>query len=178
MYLPADVDTNNSVPAVVDATVPSTVVENLVQDTDVENPVQNIVAADQIQGDGGVVENGANVVGEEVEIQNIVQPRGGGDRYPQRVRRPPAHLNDYEVNISDEHVDQIHANIDYCYSASSVQIPNSYNAAMKSPEAENWKQAMDAEMRALSDSKTYTLVELPPGKSTVSGRWVYCINPS
>ena len=36
---------------------------------------------------------------------------------------------------------------------------------------------MDEEMGSLDENDTYELVELPPGKQTVGGRWVYAIKP-
>ena len=64
----------------------------------------------QSENNGGASDEGGGLGN---EIQNTVQPTGGESRYPTREnRRPPAYLKDYDVNVSDEHVDQIHTNID------------------------------------------------------------------
>ena len=129
-----------------------------------------VVLEDTDQNDGGAVMNESGVGGG----QNDAQLMGVGGRYPQRERRPPAHLRDYDTT-SDEIVDQINTNIDYCYTASAVHIPKLYKDAVASSEAVKWKIAMDTEISALNDNKTYSLVPLPAGKKAISGRWVYAV---
>ena len=51
--------------------------------------------------------------------------------------------------------------------------PNTYEEAMSSPEAREWKSAMDEEYESLVKNKTWALVDLPPGKQLISARWVY-----
>ncbi|RJE22712.1 hypothetical protein PHISCL_04928 [Aspergillus sclerotialis] len=51
--------------------------------------------------------------------------------------------------------------------------PSSYEEAIRSPEAENWKRAMDAEIEDLIKRHTWNLVDLPPGRKAIQGRWVY-----
>ncbi|RVW21529.1 Retrovirus-related Pol polyprotein from transposon TNT 1-94 [Vitis vinifera] len=55
---------------------------------------------------------------------------------------------------------------------SSVSLPKSTHEALSHP---GWRQAMVDEMAALHSNGTWDLVVLPPGKSTVSCRWVYAV---
>jgi hypothetical protein len=64
--------------------------------------------------------------------------------------------------------------VDYVYKA----VPKTYNAAVKSEDTENWKQAMNEEMDSLIENNTFDVVELPEGKTTVGGRWVYALKES
>ena len=107
-------------------------------------------------------------------VQDDAQLMGGQGRYPARVRRPPPRLNDYDTSTSEMH-DQLNVNVDYCYSASTTHIPKTYKQAVESADADKWKAAMDAEIQALNDNNTYTLVSLPPDKKAVGGRWVYTV---
>ncbi|KMQ86059.1 retrovirus-related pol polyprotein from transposon tnt 1-94 [Lasius niger] len=50
--------------------------------------------------------------------------------------------------------------------------PQSYDAAMKSNEAQEWKKAMDEEMSSLTENNTWELVNPPKGKRIVQNRWV------
>ena len=154
-------------PQSVQAVVPIPDVPQIeVQDAAVQDAVvQEVAGAAAAPGDGGDVVN---------DRQNDAQLRGEERRYPPRVRRPPAHLRDYDTS-SDEIVDQIHTNVDYCYTASTSTIPKSFKAAIASTESDKWKLAMDAEIDALNENKTYSLVPLPEGKTAVSGRWVYAV---
>jgi Reverse transcriptase (RNA-dependent DNA polymerase) len=52
-------------------------------------------------------------------------------------------------------------------------LPRSYEEAIKGPEAELWKQAMDTEMETLKEMGTWKTVELPAGRETVGCRWVF-----
>jgi len=90
-----------------------------------------------------------------------------------RERKPPAHLSDYVTGTSDFEDDQVLFSIDYCYRVSA--FPQNYQEAIRSPDSENWKNAMKEEMSSLEENNTFTLTTLPEGKGTVGGRWVYTI---
>lgn len=51
--------------------------------------------------------------------------------------------------------------ISYCL-VQSGEGPSTHQEAMNSPEAENWKGAMESEMASLEKNKTWTLVADPP----------------
>ncbi|XP_019155956.1 PREDICTED: uncharacterized protein LOC109152764 [Ipomoea nil] len=55
---------------------------------------------------------------------------------------------------------------------SSNYEPKTYNEAIK---FQCWKQAMQAEIQALQDNHTWTLTDLPPGKTPIGCKWVYKI---
>ena len=59
------------------------------------------------------------------------------------------------------------------YSHSSTFFPKeleTYKQAISSSERENWLQA---ELKSLSDTNTWTLVERPKDKNLIPGKWVY-----
>ena len=45
---------------------------------------------------------------------------------------------------------------------------------MTSADSKKWVKAMDDEIQSLNDN-TFTLTNLPKGKKTVGGKWVYSI---
>ena len=49
-------------------------------------------------------------------------------------------------------------------------IPSSARAALCDS---NWKQAMDAEFKALQANRTWCLVDKPAGAHVISGKWVF-----
>lgn len=58
------------------------------------------------------------------------------------------------------------------------QTPQTYRAAMTSPDAPKWKAAMDKEMASCEELKVWTLVprsNLPPGANVLPPKWVYKI---
>ncbi|GKV50509.1 hypothetical protein SLEP1_g57212 [Rubroshorea leprosula] len=50
--------------------------------------------------------------------------------------------------------------------------PSNYSQAVKD---ENWRQAMETEIKALEDNQTWILTELPEGKVPIGCKWVYKI---
>lgn len=95
--------------------------------------------------------------------------RNGSDRYPSRKIYRPKYLNDYACDT--QYYEEDGSNMQYCYAMNDV--PSTYNDAVQSPEADQWKNAMLEEMSALKQNSTYDLVDLPAGKKVVGGRWVY-----
>lgn len=63
---------------------------------------------------------------------------------------------------------------DYVMQISTVlPEPESYSEAMKSDQRNQWMEAMDCEIKALHENKTWDLEELPSGKRPISNKWVY-----
>ena len=52
-------------------------------------------------------------------------------------------------------------------------VPKSYDEAIASPHAKEWKAAMDAEFEALLANDTWELRPLPPGRQPIKCKWVY-----
>lgn len=94
-------------------------------------------------------------------------------RDPQREKRPPQYLRDYEYGIK---CDDDHAltSIDYCYRV-ACDVPHTLKEAISSPESELWSKAMQEEKNSLKENDTFTLTTLPEGKNIVGGRWVYTV---
>ena len=63
-------------------------------------------------------------------------------------------------------------------SHTTINVPNSYKQAIKSPEWEHWQRAMDEEIASLRCNNTYTLVTKPHLCDIVGGRWVYSVKQS
>ena len=76
-----------------------------------------------------------------------------------RNRRPPELYGlSYTFNMTKEE---------------NIQEPKSYNEAIRSPHAENWRKAMQAEYESLMDNNTWTLVDEPEDQQVLPGKWVY-----
>lgn len=52
----------------------------------------------------------------------------------------------------------------------SFYDPCTYNEAKQSKE---WVQAMDQELEALENNKTWHVTNLPPGKQAIGSKWAY-----
>jgi len=61
------------------------------------------------------------------------------------------------------------------YAMMILDEPNTYDQAMKSPDKDKWKNAMNEEIRSLMENKTWILDENKDGKKPISCRWVYKI---
>lgn len=61
------------------------------------------------------------------------------------------------------------------YALLTETVPLTYEEAMSSPEAENWKTAMNEEMSALQENETWSLIKLPENKRPIGCKWVYTL---
>ena len=52
-------------------------------------------------------------------------------------------------------------------------VPKTYEEALNSPHAKEWKAAMDVEFEALLANDTWDLRPLPPGRQPIKCKWVY-----
>lgn len=92
-------------------------------------------------------------------------------RNPLRAKRRPAHLQDFETGDRE---DNLNTCMDFCYRA-VCDVPQTYQDAISSTKARQWKTATREEMQSLEENEAFTLTQLPPGKKTVGGRWVYAL---
>ena len=56
-----------------------------------------------------------------------------------------------------------------------VQVPTTYIEATHSPQASEWKKAMEEEMCTLKTRGVYTPVKKPKDKKIIGSRWVYSV---
>lgn len=90
------------------------------------------------------------------------------------------------------HRDGLHNLVEYAYTATNTQlrsssegeqtrvIPNTFKEAMGLPEAQQWKDASEKEIKSLQDLNVYKLVPLsdvPSGKTVIGTKWVYKVKP-
>lgn len=81
-------------------------------------------------------------------------------RRSRRNRELPAHFNDFEMMMA--------------LSAGNIpsEVPQSYEEAIVSEE---WKSAIDAELKSMVVNKTWELVEKPPNIKVIDSRWVFTV---
>lgn len=84
---------------------------------------------------------------------------------PQRVRRRPAWMIDYEVTGVDQGDDSLTH-----FSLFSDCDPTIFEVAVKEPK---WRKAMDAEIAAIERNNTWELCDLTNGQKTIGVKWVY-----
>ena len=97
----------------------------------------------------------------------LLTPPTVKSRYPRRQHELPSYLKDYALDDSTK------SSIDYCCRLSA--IPQTYQEAMSSPEASKWEEAMEDEMKSLTENDTFTVTRLPDDRESVGGRWVYSV---
>ncbi|CAL1409608.1 unnamed protein product [Linum trigynum] len=77
-----------------------------------------------------------------------------------RVRKPPAHLQDYDLNYA----------ADWCAMVAVTEDPLTYEEASKD---EKWNKAMQVEMTSIKKNDTWELTVLPEGARCIGLKWVY-----
>ncbi|CAI7869605.1 unnamed protein product [Closterium sp. NIES-53] len=56
--------------------------------------------------------------------------------------------------------------------------PATLKEALESSDAEEWKQAMESELKSIEENGTWELVELPEGRKAITSKWLFKIKPS
>jgi hypothetical protein len=125
-------------------------------------------------------EDGETLVEEENgEEIPVIMKRGLGR--PKKVltgkrERPRKLFNMIEVNEheAEPEEEETHENEELHDVAGLIEFgdPQTVSEALSSPEAADWKKAMNAEYEALKRNKTWIIVDRPQGKKIVESRWV------
>ncbi|CAI7798224.1 unnamed protein product [Closterium sp. NIES-53] len=54
--------------------------------------------------------------------------------------------------------------------------PATLKEALESSDAEEWKKAMESELKSIEENGTWELVELPDGRKAITSKWLFKIN--
>jgi hypothetical protein len=150
---------------------PENVIEFNVPETQKED--KQIETCD-LEADGETLVEEEN--GEEIPV---IMKRGLGR--PKKVLtgkrgRPRKLFNMIEVNEEEvePEEEENHENEELHDVAGLIESgdPQTVSEALSSPEAADWKKAMNAEYEALKRNQTWIIVDRPQGKKTVESRWV------
>ncbi|KAI5327261.1 hypothetical protein L3X38_026657 [Prunus dulcis] len=97
------------------------------------------------------------------------QPR----RNPTRDRHPPSRLQDYvryPIHKFVNYSKVSHSHAAFLSKLSNESEPRNFQEA----NLQNvWRLAMEEELKALDENKTWSVVQLPKGKKVVGSRWIY-----
>ncbi|CAI7824947.1 unnamed protein product, partial [Closterium sp. NIES-53] len=53
--------------------------------------------------------------------------------------------------------------------------PATLKEALESSDAEEWKKAMESELKSIEENSTWELVELPEGRKAITSKWLFKI---
>lgn len=83
---------------------------------------------------------------------------------PKRDRRLPKRFDDYNIEIN-------------CLALLSdfSETPRSYSEAKQSGDSDLWNKAIEEELNALKENKTWELVDRPINQEVNTNRWVFRI---
>jgi len=105
-------------------------------------------------------------------------------RHEPRARRPPGEwwkvpappppppvIPSEEPSSSDDELDLIDHDLEHADLAAGDEP--TLAQAMKSPDADKWRQAMQEEYLMHLENRTWEIVKLPPGKKAIGSGWVF-----
>ncbi|CAI7926750.1 unnamed protein product, partial [Closterium sp. NIES-53] len=53
--------------------------------------------------------------------------------------------------------------------------PTTLKEALESSDSEEWKKAMESELKSIKENGTWELVELPEGRKAITSKWLFKI---
>ena len=121
------------------------------------------------KGQGTDIEEGQ---GTQIEL---IESDGGGADWPIALRKEKrSYVKDRPYNLANYlNFQKVSPSYKaFLLNIQDIPIPKTPQEAMKNNQ---WKGAMDEEMRALLQNDTWDIVDLPKGKRPVSCRWIYTL---
>ena len=114
-------------------------------------------------------------------IPSLSNPFDSSLRRSTRVSKPPAYLQSYKCNtlstrypianfVSSHELSPSYSH--FCNSIFALKEPQFYHQVVGYP---NWEATMAAELNALEQNRTWSIVSLPPNKKAVGCKWVFHI---
>ena len=64
---------------------------------------------------------------------------------------------------------------EYEQANAALEEPSTYQNALNSPEAKQWSKAIQAELTALEEKSTWTVMKYKPGQKVIGTKWVFTI---
>lgn len=126
-------------------------------------------------------------VSQEVEV-HVIRSEGGQLKRSPKIHKPPTWMKDYVGNVQTSSVHMYSPStvspifpfivlsslsqqyISFLFNITTLHEPTTYKEASQLPE---WVQAMESELAALEENKTWELVALPPEKKPIGNKRVY-----
>ena len=110
---------------------------------------------------------------------NQVEPRGDTPQ-PEQNENPMETTQDNLANAPVQPLrrsTRISQRPDYygvgVYTAAEQKEPKSVSEALRCPEKEEWRSAMETEMDSIYSNEVWDLVELPPHRKAIGSKWVF-----
>ena len=91
---------------------------------------------------------------------------------------PPTDLPTQNESLSRRPINPPNRYGDWHYSFTAMAgtlppVPKTYEEALKSPNAKEWRAVMDAEFESLISNDTWELQPFPPGRQAIKCKWVF-----
>ena len=139
----------------------------------------------QVQGEIREISPQQPVIPQKLEADQLSEPRQlwktGFIDYT-KVNNPNARVPTWWTQILDiakqDQSDQtnlakeLFLATSFLTNGSKEDLPKLYEEAISGPEADKWKEAMDAEIGQLNEMETWEEAELPVGRKAIGCRWV------
>lgn len=124
---------------------------------------------------------GPSVPGVVPDVPQAEQPQeqAGGSHEPRRSQRVPQANTRYKGFVRSDDPDLDLDSIDLSalepenFLMALAKLPQNYNQAMRSSDADKWLSAMQDEMASHEENGTWKLVPLPKDRKALGNRWVF-----
>ncbi|CAI7742699.1 unnamed protein product [Closterium sp. NIES-54] len=121
-----------------------------------------------------LVNGGEEAKDAEEEDEEVQQVSERAPTLPSRTASAP------RIRVTPQQRQGLHSDYEECAFAffSPVEMPGepaTLKEALESSDAEEWKKAMESELKSIEESGTWELVEIPEGRKAITSKWLFKI---
>jgi hypothetical protein len=159
-------------------------VSDLLSETDWEDAVDDSLKTiaesntEMVPNDNGTMDENLNPIDEDQDPFHGFESPGAAPHSQdmEQIHESPLHLRPKRISKQPKRLIEDPNFLSICDSAlisSDFVEPTSYQEASLSPQAEEWKTAMQEEIDSLATHGTWRLEKLPDDRRTIQNKWVY-----
>lgn len=109
---------------------------------------------------------------DDIVFENVGQNRNLRLRMPMPMNPVNKKLPKKSTNVNEKRGANF-CDIELGGAFVATREPKTYMEALRSEDSENWKEAMDSEVRSLEKNQTWQLKQLPEGRKVIDNKWVF-----
>ncbi|CAI7834238.1 unnamed protein product [Closterium sp. NIES-53] len=134
----------------------------------VELPLE-LISGSTTTRQSSLVNGGEEAKDAEEEEEEVQQVSERAPTLPSRTTSAP------QIRVTPQQRQGLHCAFAFFSPVEMPGEPATLKEALESSDAEEWKKAMESELKSIEENGTWELVELPEGRKAITSKWLFKI---